>query len=367
MKNLFPLFLLLLFTDACVDRLEFEAGENNLDEIVIEGVITDQPGPYQVKLSRSVNIDEVINFAPPVNAKKVMIFDSEGTAETLTNLGDDIFETNAGGIRGIVGRAYHLRVELNDGRVFESIPDELRPGGEIDSLYWQFDSSKPISGPTVNGFRIFANARNLAGKEQFVRWKYTGISQVETFPELFDNCPCRDCGAFPRPCSGKEIRGGATVTIGPCTCCTCWVYVPEIKPRVNDNSLVVNGEFKNIELDFVEINPLNFFSNKFLVKVEQMSLSKTAFEFWKTIQDQKEGLTSLFQPAFGKAKTNLFEINGKGGVQGIFYASSVSQKHLFITAKDVLPLSIPQFDCVIEESCLLFFPNSTNVKPPEWN
>lgn len=38
-----------------------------------------------------------------------------------------------------------------------------------------------------------------------------------------------------------------------------------------------------------------------------MSLSRQAFDYWRIIQAQKEGATSLFQPPTGKTVTTIFE------------------------------------------------------------
>ena len=380
MKDLFPLFLLLLFTDACVDRLEFEAGDQGEAILVVDGLITDQPGPYTVKLLRSSSVDDILNFALPFNARSVTISDDAGNSEALKNQGEGQWATSADGIRGEVGRAYSLHIEGSDGTLYESTPDRMRPVAEIDSLYFQWESFLPISGPAVNGFRVFMDTKGAEGKESLMRWRFTGTYKVLTFPELrkFNDQNCiSQSFPDPSPCSGVIWDGqlggaGFLRTVGTCSCCLCWVDDFENKPRLSNNQIVTDGTFKNVEMGFVPFDPFRFYFNKYMVKVEQMSLSPEAFDFWKIIKDQKEGINSLFQPAFGRVRGNIHTSNPAKSATGIFYTSSVRKKILFIASADaqvpVPPFDVfpPETNCSLWLPCNQIFPNASTTPPPDW-
>jgi hypothetical protein len=145
----------------------------------------------------------------------------------------------------------------------------------------------------------------------------------------------------------------------------------EEKPHVSSDLIPTGGLFKKVDVGYVPFESLRFINNKYMVKVEQMSLSRDAYEFWKTIKDQKEGATSLFQPAFGKTPTNFFSTNGTHSVRGFFYASSVKQKVLFLTGAEA-PIPVPREDfnvtCFFVEACDVVFDylNGTRTPPPEW-
>ncbi len=381
MKNILLVILLLLFTDACVDRLEFDAGEQGEAILVVDGLITDQPGPYTVKLLRSSNVDDILNLAAPFAAQSVTLSDDAGNSEALKNLGAGLWETSPEGIQGQVGRSYSLRIVASDGTIYESAPDRMRPVEAIDSVYFQWESFLPIGSPAENGFRIFMDTKGVEGEENFLRWKFVGTYQVLTFPERrrFNNANCINPGfPDPSPCSGVVWQGqfggaGFLRTVGECSCCFCWVSDFEDKPRLADNQIVTDGSFRKVEMGFVPFDAFRFHFGKYMVKVEQMSLSREAFDFWEVIKDQKEGINSLFQPAFGKVKTNIFSTNSDKEATGIFYASSVKRKILFITGADA-PIPVPEFDiippetnCVLWQPCDRIFPNSSTTPPPEWN
>ena len=146
----------------------------------------------------------------------------------------------------------------------------------------------------------------------------------------------------------------------------------EEKPHVNDNQFVTNGKYKEVEMGFVPINFYTFFE-KYRVEVKQMSLSRFAFEYWRAIQAQKESSNSLFQPISGKIQTNLSEINGKNEIYGIFHASAVTKKQIYISKNenktDALvgkPVDCAGREGAMGKDCRLAFPFSSLTPPADW-
>lgn len=366
MQKILLLFTILVLTDGCIDRISFDVGDLDDGIFIVDGLITDAPGPYTVKIARSSNVDDDLQFGQPILAESVVISDDLGNSETLSMLDQGIYQTSATGIRGEIGRSYKLTVHLYDGSIYESEPDELRPGGEIDSLYYQFETYTDLDGNIRHGFRVYIDSQSLEGENNYARWKFTGTYRVETNPEQHTVVVSPGVRRpDPRPCSGViYYRRQYLATVGPCECCICWVSQTESKPNVSDNTLVSEGKFKKIEMGYVPVNEFTFF-DKYRITVEQLSLGQKVYEYWKTIKDQKEGLTSLFQPSFGKLRTNIKQVNGEGQVQGLFYASSVQKREIFLTADDV-PFSIQPPSVVIPESCLTAFPVATTTKPDNW-
>ena len=84
---------------------------------MVEASISNKPGPYFVKLSKTVNFDD-ITIIPAVSGAIVEISDMSGNIETLTELRNGIYKTNR--LRGIPGETYKLTIKT-DGQVFESV------------------------------------------------------------------------------------------------------------------------------------------------------------------------------------------------------------------------------------------------------
>ena len=103
-------------------------------------------------------------------------------------------------------------------------------------------------------------------------------------------------------------------------------------------------------------------------QVNQMSLSRQAFAFWKGVKAQKGATASLFQPVTGKIPGNFVQISGEQApMEGLFFATSIASKAVFINRSDVPNQSlIPGVDLPFADNCLNLFPNSTVSKPSYW-
>jgi len=95
----------LLFSCEKVIQLNLK---NSAATIVIQGNVYDQPGPYTVKISKSVNFDASSNY-PPVSGAKVIISDNVNQSEVLTESASGTYVTSK--MRGLPGRTYTLSVQ----------------------------------------------------------------------------------------------------------------------------------------------------------------------------------------------------------------------------------------------------------------
>lgn len=386
MRKTLALFISLVVIGSCVDRISIPIPSEYSRNLIIDGLITNEPGPYTVKISQAMKIDAALPLGLPASVKKITLFDNAGNSEVLEEKDKGIYQTSPTGMQGAVGREYYIQVEANDGYVFESLPDKMNPVGQVDSIYYEFETRQPEDRPTEYGYRIFIDAHTTSGNDNFLRWKFIGTYVVETLPQYKVG---HGCVYGPLPCSGYAFVDGVLkkgyafnpktnkveYVIGlECTCCRCWVTPREDKPKVNDGQVSRNGKFNKVEVGFVPVNYYTFFE-KYRIEIQQMSLSRAAFDYWKAVKSQKEGIGSLFQPITGKIPTNVFETDKKPVVDGIFYASAVTKKQIYLDKNTHrAELYVPK-DCMrppregaVGESCLLAFPGqfATTVQPADW-
>lgn len=370
--------LLILMATACLDRVFIDVGKAGIIPIVIDGHISNKPGPYQVTLFTGHDLEnKLIRHA--VSAKQLTLSDNVGNSEVLSEVDVGIYRTALGGIQGMVGRVYKLRIELFDGRIYESQPDSLLNPGKLDSLYYDLNKSGKVTelGYDDYGFDIFFNSSAGPNKSYHFLWKFTGTFQAETYPRgKHDECFYSDgkCQFVP-PCSGYKNVGGFTPQsavfemVGPCTCCTCWYNLFNDLPILSDNQLLSSGRFIGIKAYRIPIDRW-IFSNKIHVQVEQFSLSKQSFDFWRAIKNQRTAIGSLFQPVTGKVPSNFTQIEGPNKpIDGLFFATSISSKSFFLT-KDNLTnpdLMLPDIAAIkIPDDCIKLFPNASYKKPIFW-
>lgn len=359
-------FVLLITAASCVDRVNFDPPLPAAFAVVIDGFISDQPGPYEVRISKAFDIQSKTSIKQMVNVASISISDNVGNTEELVRVQNGIYRTSSNGIQGTVGRAYKLKIGMLDGRVYESEPDTLFPGGTVDSVYHEFVSSKDLEGKTNYDFDMYFNSTTGSLNHHTFLWKMVGTYQVDTNPEAFKvSCGEAKCPA-PLSCSSYTLQNGQLEYYKPCDCCTCWVNIYNDLPLVSDDQLALNGRFTKVKAGKVPLTQWTFMY-KVHLEIQQFSLSPQAFTFWRGIKAQKMATNSLFQPLTGKIIGNFHQLSGvEGPVEGIFYASSIKTKSIFIQRSDVPNEGlIPKQSLPFEDSCLTFG-NSTNIQPDFW-
>lgn len=375
--------LLILSTAACVDRVFIEVGNVTEFAVVIDGRISDQPGPYTIKINKAFDVESKSSPRIPLSAKHIVLSDDYGTSEELTLIDDGIYQTSPTGIRGTIGRAYKIRIELLDGRIYESKPDTLLAPGKLDSVYFNFKKEKTedfvsAAGSDKYSFDVFINSSPGENKDYRFMWRFEGTFKADTHPELLDpdkgSCERLDdgytCNYLPI-CSGLRNvgtnRSPRYDRVKPCECCTCWYNLYNSAPVLSDDQLSRDGHFTGIQVYNVPLNRW-MFMYKVHVEVSQISLSQQAYDFWNAIKDQKDAIGSLFQPITGKIPGSFVQISGSPTpISGLFYATSITSKSLYITRDDVPnPSIIPTTDPPYTYPCFQLFPHSTTTKPSFW-
>jgi hypothetical protein len=354
-----------LFLLSCIDPLQFDINYST-SVLVVEGMISDQAGPYTLKLSTSAGVD-TDQVPLPFSAARVTLFAENEAVEDLKEETAGSY-TTSGSLRGEVGKVYHVRIQTPDGKIFESKPEQIQPAGFIKTISYEFEPrtvSLPYGDFKADVFNVFIDGFASPEETEFLRWRFTGMYKVVSNPELHkiwiqDPYWLID----PLPCSGFVV-GPYNVLIQreACTCCTCWSRQYETLPQLSDQSQISEGNFNKVKVAEVPITTATFFE-KYLITVEQMSLSDDAFQFFKIIRNQKLSQSDLFQAAPGEIVGNIKGVNNTDRVVGLFYATSIDLKRLVINRSEV-PYNLPPQD-LVTDACTTYYPNSTTIKPVEW-
>jgi len=106
MKNIFLIILSLFLVTSCEKEIDLDLKDQS-GQIVIEGNITDQAGPYFVKITKSVAFTET-NQYPAVENAQVVVSDNTGQTETLQYVGNGTYQTST--FVGQPGRTYTLKI-----------------------------------------------------------------------------------------------------------------------------------------------------------------------------------------------------------------------------------------------------------------
>jgi hypothetical protein len=109
LKILLPVLSLVMWC-SCEKVIDLDLNQSS-PAVVIEGDITNETGPYTIRITQSINFDDRNEF-PPVSDAVVTVSDSEGNRELLTEVSPGVYETQT--TEGIPGRTYTLEVVVNN-------------------------------------------------------------------------------------------------------------------------------------------------------------------------------------------------------------------------------------------------------------
>lgn len=273
MKRFLPLLALVFFFSSCEDVIELDIDQGPV-RLVVDGMITDEAGPYSVRLTNTNSFTDE-SSVPVVQDALVIIKSSMGEFDTLSYTENGIYQSNF--IQGGYGINYQLYIQTTDGNEYETFPEEIRPMGDLDSLALLFNYQIGGGGGFLpEGLFPVINYVELPGID-YVRWKTYRNDTLQNTP------------------------GDLSI---------------ESDEGFADDTIVV------------EQRPISFivFDEDDKVTIERVSLTKTAYEFWLSVANQTTGSGSPFDTPPAPIKGNVYNINdSKDLVLGYFGASSVKR------------------------------------------
>ncbi|QSE97899.1 DUF4249 domain-containing protein [Fulvivirga lutea] len=367
MGKIFRLIFIILSSfwafQSCIDpiNVDVESTESNL---VVDALITDQEGPYNVKLSYSTGYFDNENTKAVIGAD-LNIVTNDGSIIQLSESSSGNYLTPES-FQGKIGSSYILNITLADGRSYKSTQETIQPNAGIDTLLFNYEVRSGLNDKNIeiefDGINLFITTREI-DENRFYRWRYESIYEIRTNPELREKKV--DGGSVPDPplCSGYIVDNstGQVVLVGPCTCCQCWVKNFSQKVKVSDPNFI-SGQIKNYNIDFLK-DERGIFNYKYFIEIEQLSLTKGAHEFWSQIE-QQQNQGSLFDQPTGRIKSNIESLNDPDEiVLGYFGVSSIKKKSGFITPQ-LFPIRTSPPDSVLDDCTKVI--GSSNERPPFW-
>jgi hypothetical protein len=123
--------MLMLFCASCSKVIDVKL-DDSVSQVIIEGEITNNKGPYTITVTESVNFGETNNF-PGRDDATVIIQDLTGnTTETLTSKGDGTYQTAK--LLGVAGHTYQLTVTL-DSKLYTASSTIPLTAVKLDRVY----------------------------------------------------------------------------------------------------------------------------------------------------------------------------------------------------------------------------------------
>ncbi len=334
-KILSLLTIMSLFV-ACIEEFNPKI-DGYLDLLVIDGMITNEPGPYIVRLSKTLAVDDLDYF--PVTGANIVIFDDFDTEETLVELEPGVYSTNPLGIRGEVGRKYRITIDV-DGKTYQSDFEELEEPVGIDSIYAKVEYKETVEG-SFEGVQFYIDTETTNTKQflwvpietyeykgdlelNYVYWSFTAIDTI-TNPSLK----------------------------------TCWRTEKVIETLTFSTKGLTYPKIKNFPLHYVNTSTKKL-SERYSVLINQYSITEEAYKYWNEIKKQSAESGSLYTTQPFQVKGNLINPNNpKDIILGYFWAAGVSKKRVFVEKP---PLNFTYSKCEGNVQALI----DLKGYPPPW-
>lgn len=347
LRSLLPLLLFPLLVLSCVT--EFQPDAVSLPPaLVVEGQITDQPGPYAVKLTRTADYSyKAINLLE--TGAVVSIEDNLGNRETLREQAPGgTYQTRAGGIQGVAGRSYKLIIQTKAGTRYESAPEVITAAPPIQKLYTEY-RNELVAGTAVRkqGWDVYLDTKDPETMGNYYRWEWTHYE-------------------FTSVCQKTQLPTGAYTGL---SCCSeCWDITRCYNCISVNSDANINGQAISKQLilraPYTSLAP-------YYVEVEQQALSRGAYQFWKSVRQLVNNTGGLFDAAPQTVQGNIRCITDPNATAyGYFGATGVSRMPLYVDRSQgqgvpelELPVNVPfPSPCVACENSLY----RTPVKPRWW-
>jgi hypothetical protein len=228
-RGVLPIILAPVFFIGCQKIVSIDLNNAN-PRLVIEGIVTDQPGPYSVKLSMSGDYFAPSLYFPPVSNALIVMTDNFGQTDTLKENTSGTYLSST--LLGVPGSTYTLYVS-SQGKQYNatsSMPKKVL----IDTLYSVVRNQSRGEGPGYDIYVAFKDPPELGNY-----YRINATSSVVIPTDSID-------GRRYRLYTDKLTNGN------------------EMQERIRAGRLVVTGD---------------------TITVDLMSIDKAAYDYYNTLND----------------------------------------------------------------------------------
>ena len=299
MKNIVCYLILCLFFNSCIDKFDIKEPSVNR-KLIVDGSITNLPGPYFVQLSTSVPFSSV-KLTDPINGADVSISDNLGNVYPLKDASNGSYKTDSASLRGVVGRSYRVNIKTLDGKQYQSKPELLLAPVPVDTVVSKYVSSETRG----KGFDVYVKVKDPSVSENYYRWKWRNFEAIDI---------CR--------ISRLKNDQGSFVYLSPC-CEQCWEITTSYGSLALFSDDLINGNTFTQKIANIPYN--NIYD--YYMQIEQYSVSKENYAYWNLVQGQISNSGGIFDntPAF--IQGNVFNIKDPNEqVLGIFNVMGAVKK-----------------------------------------
>lgn len=341
------IFLSCIGLYSCEERFEPVIATSDESHIVVDGMISNLPGPYTVKLSLSSTIDTPKYV--PLSDFMVRIMDDNGQDKLLTEIFAGTYTTVDTSFRGQPGTRYKLSITSPSGQTYESPFEKMPVPTGIASVDHELEyiSDEDLI-YDIAGYRFSVSSAQAPADTNYFMWQLISTHKYRADFNIywvFDG-------------SLRWVNDYDTLK-------TCY------KTDTLTEFFLLNTE--NIRPPVVQNYPLHFVSTqtrelmeRYSLLVRQFSMSGESFTFWKIVREQNTNLGELFTKQPFQVRGNVFRTeNPDEVVLGNFMVAGISEKRVFVD-KPKPPVKMRYPACEFYEGIYENFSSILDYPPSSW-
>ncbi|BAX80346.1 DUF4249 domain-containing protein [Labilibaculum antarcticum] len=298
---------LILLNTSCTEKFYPET-DSDVSTLVVDGKITNESGPYELRLFRTVDLIRVDSLKPEVNAE-IILKDGLGNSEFFQEVRPGIYQTENNIIRGTVGQTYWIEIETQTGKKYESTPEKMPPPYDIENIYGKEEEKITSATEKQKVVNFYFNAKSNSQDANFIRWEYRESyewrSPENLNTEKFTENPSKIC--FP-------------VTNFP---------LVNIYDASGLNSKIISKQATST----IYTNQVKLLYN-YLIDMALFSTTPENYKFWENIKSVNFSEGGLFSAMTANITGNMIACDENCQIIGYFEVSSVSRLQKFFTAND---------------------------------
>jgi len=310
--SLLSVFILTISLNSCVDEYfpEIDKYENLL---VIDGAITNQPGPYEIRLSLSSSVERP-GFLPYTGAQ-VIVEDNQGNEEVFTEIEPGIHVSTVDGLQGVIGLKYRIVIRTPDEKEFQSSFQELKKPVEIANVYAEVYSKE--TGDEYRpeyGYQFYVDSEPAETDSAYLMWRAKGAYKYQSdflIRYIYDK---RVLSVFPKSdslytCYHDDIYTG--------------IYTL-------DMSKLSAPEVNRFPLNYVNTNTRKL-SIRYSLFVKQYTITEGAYDYYSRLKDVNTQQGSLYTQQPYQIKGNVYDVlDTQYPILGYFLVAGVKEKRIFV-------------------------------------
>lgn len=313
LKLVIPVLLMTLGLFSCVEKYWPDIDEKYLELLVVDGMITNEPGPYTIRISNSSSVNGPKYI--PLSNYQVEIADDQGNSETLSETETGVYKTNPFGIQGVVGRRYKLIIRSQGGESYESNYQTLKAPVEIENVYARIESKPDTSlYYDLQGYQFYVDSKPFTSDTNYILYKLQQTYEYtanEKLGYLYYNR--RFHQVLDQDSLGR-----------------CWRTTNRDELFTFKSTGSKGEKISELPLHYVSTQTKEL-SNRYSLLVQQLTVNSKTYKFFNGLNDQNSGEGSFYNQQPYQLGSNIRNIDDPNEViLGYFNVAGISVKRIFL-------------------------------------